>query len=64
MPIAAHAGPATLANFTLFDLVGLQLSPRIRDLGKITFYLTGPRADFTSRYPSAGHLLTRRLNED
>src|SRR5450759_4050401 len=53
---------ATLANFALFDLVGLQLSPRIRDLGKITLYRTGPRADFAARYPSAGHLLTRRLN--
>ena len=31
----------TLANFALFDLVGLQLSPRIRDLGKITLYRTG-----------------------
>src|SRR6266571_5677063 len=54
---------ATLANFALFDLVGLQLSPRIRDLGKITLYRTGARAEFTARYPSAGHLLTRRLNE-
>jgi len=53
---------ATLANFALFDLVGLQLSPRIRDLGKITLHRTGPRADFAARYPSAGHLLTRRLN--
>lgn len=35
---------ATLANFALFDLVDLQLSPRIRDLGKITLYRTGPRA--------------------
>jgi hypothetical protein len=55
---------ATLANFALFDLVGLQLSPRIRDLGKITLYRTGPRGDFTGRYPASGHLLTRRLNED
>jgi len=55
---------ATLANFALFDLVDLQLSPRIRDLGKITLYRTGPRAEFTARYPSAGHLLTRRLNEE
>jgi TnpA family transposase len=53
---------ATLANFALFDLVDLQLSPRIRDLGKITLYRTGPGAGFTARYPSAGHLLTRRLN--
>jgi TnpA family transposase len=55
---------ATLANFALFDLVGLQLSPRIRDLGKITLYRTGPRSDFAARYPASGHLLTRRLNED
>ena len=55
---------ATLANFALFDLVDLQLSPRIRDLGKITLYRTGPRAEFMARYPSAGHLLTRRLNEE
>lgn len=38
------------------------LSPRIRDLGKITFYRTGPKADFEARYPHAGALLTRRLN--
>ncbi len=65
--IAEHATDthgATLANFALFDLVGLQLSPRIRDLGKITLYRTGLRADFAARYPSAGHLLTRRLNEE
>ena len=55
---------ATLANFVLFDLVGLQLSPRIRDLGKITLYRTGPRPDFAARYPASGHLLIRRLNED
>ena len=55
---------ATLANFALFDLVGKQLSPRIRDLGKITLYRTGGRADFEARYPRAGALLTRRLNTD
>jgi TnpA family transposase len=67
LPVAEHATDthgATLANFALFDLLGLQLSPRIRDLGKVTLYRPGPKADFTARYPSAGHLLTRRLNED
>lgn len=67
LPVSEHATDthgATLANFALFDLLGLQLSPRIRDLGKITLYRPGPRSDFTARYPSAGHLLTRRLNED
>ena len=44
LPIVEHATDthgATLANFALFDLVGKQLSPRIRDLGKITLYRTG-----------------------
>ena len=55
---------ATLANFALFDLVGKQLSPRIRDLGKITLCRPGPRADYVDRYPYAGPLLTRRLQTD
>lgn len=65
LPIVEHAtdtAGATLVNFALFDLTGLQLSPRIRDLGKITLYRTGPKADFVARYPHAGPLLTRRLN--
>ena len=44
LPITEHATDthgATLVNFALFDLVGKQLSPRIRDLGKITLYRTG-----------------------
>jgi len=67
LPVTEHATDthgATLANFALFDLVDLQFSPRIRDLGKITLYQPGPRADFTARYPAAGHLLIRRLNEN
>lgn len=67
LPIAEHATDthgATLANFALFDLVGKQLSPRIRHLGKITLYRTGPRAEFIARYPRCGLLLTRRLNTD
>ena len=67
LPVTEHATDthgATLANFALFDLVGLQLSPRIRDLGKITLYRTGPRAGFLARYPAAGPLLTRRLNSE
>jgi hypothetical protein len=59
---ATDTAGATLANFALFDLVGRQLSPRIRDLGKITLYRTGPRAAFADRYPRCGPLLTRRLN--
>jgi hypothetical protein len=67
LPITEHATDthgASLANFALFDLVGKQLSPRIRDLGKITLYRVGPKADLTDRYPHAGPLLTRRLNTD
>jgi TnpA family transposase len=53
LPNAEHSTDthgATLANFALFDLVGLRLSPRIRDLGKITLCRTGPKTVFTSRY--------------
>ncbi|MDQ1247558.1 MAG: hypothetical protein QG597_1928 [Actinomycetota bacterium] len=67
LPITEHATDthgASLANFALFDLVGKQLSPRIRDLGKITLYRPGPKADLTDRYPHPGPLLTRRLNTD
>jgi TnpA family transposase len=67
LPITEHATDThgvTLVNFALFDLVGLQLSPRIRDLGKITLYRTGPNADFVRAYGNAGPLLTRRLDTD
>jgi TnpA family transposase len=67
LPIAEHATDthgATLANFALFDLVGKQLSPRIRDLGKITLCRPGARSDYVSRYPHAGPLLTRRLQTE
>ncbi|MCP9618928.1 transposase, partial [Nocardia otitidiscaviarum] len=42
----------------------MQLSPRIRDLGKITLYRPGSRADIEARFPHAGPLLTRKLNLD
>jgi TnpA family transposase len=41
IPVTEHAADThgvTLVDFTLSDLLGLQLSPRIRDLGKITLY--------------------------
>jgi TnpA family transposase len=65
-PILEHATDshgATLANFALFDLVGKKLSPRMRDLSRITLCRPGPRAEFLARYPHAGPLLTRRLND-
>lgn len=67
LPVEEHATDthgATLANFALFELVGKQLSPRIRDLGKITLYRTGPKAAFADRYPHAGPLLTRRADTE
>jgi len=67
LPITEHATDThgvTLVNFALFDLLGMQLSPRIRDLGKITLYRPGSRADIESRFPCAGPLLTRKLNLD
>jgi TnpA family transposase len=67
LPITEHATDThgvTLVNFALFDPVGLQLSPRIRDLGKITLYRTGPRAEALKAWPLGGSLLTRRLNSD
>jgi len=67
VPITEHATDthgASLLNFALFDLVGLQLSPRIRDLGKITLYRTGARAETVASYPTAGPLLARRCNTE
>jgi TnpA family transposase len=67
IPITEHATDThgvTLVNFGLFDLLGLQLSPRIRDLGKITLYRTEPKWQVTSAFPLAGQLLTRRANLD
>ena len=66
IPINEHATDThgvTLVNFGLFDLLGLQLSPRIRDLGKITLYRTGTKTQAESA-PLAGPLLTRRANLD
>lgn len=67
IPITEHATDTrgvTLVNFALFDLLGLQLSPRIRDLGKITLYRAGPKSQVESAFPLAGPLLTRRANLD
>jgi TnpA family transposase len=67
IPINEHATDThgvTLVNLGLFDLLGLQLSPRIRDLGKITLYRTGTKTQAESAFPLAGPLLTRRANLD
>lgn len=65
LPITEHATDThgvTLVNFGLFDLLGMQLSPRIRDLGKITLYRPGPRRETEARFPHAGPLVTQRAN--
>jgi TnpA family transposase len=67
LPITEHTTDThgvTLVNIGLFDLLGMQLSPRIRDLGRITLYRPGARAEAESRFPHAGPLLTRKLNLD
>lgn len=67
IPITEHATDThgvTLVNFGLFDLLGLQLSPRIRDLGKITLYRIGSRTGVESAFPRTGPLLTRKLNTE
>nr|WP_243715358.1 Tn3 family transposase [Micromonospora sp. KC207] len=67
LPIREHATDThgvTLVNFALFDLVGKALTPRIRDLGKITLCRDDTPAATTGRYPHAGPLLSARLNTD
>lgn len=67
LPIREHATDThgvTLINFALFDLVGKHLSPRIRDLGKITLCRDVTPTEATKRYPHAGPLLGARWNED
>src|SRR5712692_6304579 len=57
LPITEHATDthgASLLNFALFDLCGLQLSPRIRDLGKITLYRARGRGEVCAQFPVAG----------
>ncbi|MGB7981402.1 MAG: Tn3 family transposase, partial [Candidatus Nanopelagicales bacterium] len=67
LPISQHATDThgvTLVNFALFDLVGKALTPRIRDLGKITLCRDDTKKATAARYPNAGPLLGTRLNED
>ena len=67
LPVYEHATNThgvTLINFALFDLVGKVLSPRIRDLGKITMVRDGTPTETGRLYPHAGPLLSARWNED
>jgi len=42
----------------------VRLSPRIRDLGRITLYRTSPKPDAEAAFPLIGPLLTCRANPD
>jgi TnpA family transposase len=67
LPITEHATDthgATLINFGLFDLVGKALTPRMRDLTKITLVRDATPTEIGKLYPHAGPLLTARWNED
>lgn len=66
LPITEHTTDThgvTLVNFALFDLVGMQLSPRIQDLGKITLYRMDLQRDVGRLWPVAGPLLTQKIME-
>jgi TnpA family transposase len=67
LPITEHATDthgATLINFGLFDLVGKALTPRMRDLTKITLVRDATPTEIAKKYPHAGPLLAARWNED
>ena len=51
----------TLATFAIFDLAGLQFSPRIRDIGRLQLYRIGAGPAWRARYPHAGALLTQPI---
>ncbi|WP_006243345.1 Tn3 family transposase [Mycolicibacterium tusciae] len=51
----------TLATFGIFNLAGLQFSPRIRDIGRLQLYRLGPGSAWRGRYPHAGPLLTQPI---
>ncbi len=67
LPIHEHATDthgATLVNFGLFDLVGKVLTPRVRDLGRITLLRVDTPAAANALFPHAGPLPADRWNED
>ena len=63
LPILEHTTDTagyTEIVFALFDLLGLQFSPRIRDLGDQRLF----RMDRQKRHPHLGPLLKGRINRD
>ncbi|WP_431903757.1 Tn3 family transposase [Nonomuraea sp. bgisy101] len=66
LPIVEHATDthgATLINFALFDLVGKALTPRMRDLTRVTLVRDDTPTEIGKLYPHAGPLLGARWNE-
>ena len=66
LPVAEHVTDthgATLINFALFDLVGKALTPRMRDLTRVTLVRDDTPAQIRKAYPHAGPLLGARWNE-
>ena len=60
LPLGEHTvdtAGQTLATFAIFNLAGLQFSPRIRDIGRLQLYRLGPATTWRVRYPHAGPLL-------
>jgi TnpA family transposase len=60
LPIIEHATDthgATLINYALFDLVGKALTPRMRDLTRVTLVRDDTPTEIAKRYPHAGPLL-------
>jgi TnpA family transposase len=49
----------TLATFAIFNLAGLQFSPRIRDIGRLRLYRLGAGTIWRPCYPHAGQLLAQ-----
>ena len=67
LPVTEHATDthgATLINFGMFDLVGKALTPRMRDLTKVTLVRDDTPTQIGKLYPHAGLLLAARWNED
>ncbi|MEQ4726229.1 Tn3 family transposase [Nonomuraea sp. B19D2] len=66
LPLHDHATDthgATLINFSLFDLVGKRLTPRMRDLTKVTLVRDDTPTAINRLYPHAGPLLNARWGE-
>jgi TnpA family transposase len=60
LPLGEHTvdtAEQTLATFAIFNLAGLQLSPRIRDIGRLQLYRLGAASGWRSQYPYAGPLM-------